>query len=351
MNLRPKKLSEIIGNDTNNKLILSMAKSEHNPSTLIFSGPYGCGKTTLARLAVKAFNCKNLSDDICGDCEICRCSFDNNPCYAEYDSSFFGNKEAIQDMYEDLTFVPKGKKRVVVLDEAHLISRQGQAALLKIFEDAPKNIYYILCTTDKEAILPTIVSRSLSLNFTTKSKIEITDNLFEIAGRLNVKLSNEAADLIALRSKGHMRDAHMLFEKYLLLGEEDFLHLEESGYNYLAKYFAQVLWLIKNPKSKYDEIKQHKSTMLEIAERLSHIPVALLKDDYQRLFLDLTKKCFDHEYKSEVIVDKLIQVYDVRSIMMLYKFAVDDFMMSSFESDIRFQAALLSLYQRISLNL
>lgn len=348
---RPQKFQDIVGNEVNNKLLLSVASSEHAPSTYVFSGSYGCGKTTSARCFAKAVNCNNITDDICGECESCKYSFDNNPYYAEYDSSFFGNKEAIQDMYEDLTFVPKGKKRVVVLDEAHLISRQGQSALLKVFEDAPKNIFYILCTTDKDSILPTILSRSLTLNFTTKSKEEIIDNLNKIASNKKVQLSNEVANLIALRSKGHMRDAHKLFEKYLLIGEKDFLNLEESGYIYLAKYFAQVLWLVKNPKAKAEEAKKHKSVMIEIVDRLSRIPVALLKDDYQKLFFDLAKKSFDTEYKTESIIDKLIQAYDVRSIITLCKYALDDFMMSSFENDIRFQTALLSIYQRISLNI
>ena len=108
--------------------------------------------------------------------------------------------------------------------------------------------------------------------------------------------------------------------------------------------------LVKNPKAKAEEAKKHRSIMIEIVDRLSRIPVALLKDDYQKLFFDLAKKSFDTEYKTESIIDKLIQAYDVRSIITLCKYALDDFMMSSFENDIRFQTALLSIYQRISLN-
>ena len=70
---------------------------------------------------------------------------------------------------------------MIVLDECHLISRVGQSALLKVFEDAPPNIYYLLCTTDKDAILPTIVSRSITLNFNTKSKEEVIGNLRKVA--------------------------------------------------------------------------------------------------------------------------------------------------------------------------
>lgn len=344
---RPKKLSEMVGNEVNNRLLLSIAKSENAPATMIFAGAYGCGKTTSARLFSKLISCEHLTDDICGECESCKSDILNSPLYLELDASMIGRVEAIDDLYEDLTFVPKNKKRVIVFDEFHLTSRQAQSKMLKLFEDAPQNIYYILCTTDKNAILPTIISRSLTLNFNTKSKEEVINNINKLAKDQNIHISQDVANLIAIRSKGHMRDAHKLFEKYLLIGESDFLKLEESGYIYLAKYFAQVLWLIKNNRSSVDEIKKHKTIMLEIVDRLMKIPIALLKDDYQNLFLDLAKKLFNPEYTVEPIIEALINTYDSRSILNLYKIALDDFMMSSFDSDIRFQTALLSIYQRL----
>lgn len=346
-NYRPQKFSDIVGNEVNNRLLLAIAKNG-GPSTILMSGAYGTGKTTSARCFARAVNCSKLGDDLCGECESCKSDVNNNtPFYMELDSSIVGNVDSIRDLYEELTFVPRGKKRVIVLDECHLISRVGQSALLKVFEDAPPNIYYLLCTTDKDAILPTIVSRSLTLNFSTKSKEEIVNNLFKIAKEQGVQLSEAVANLIALRSKGHMRDAHKLFEKYLIIGEKDFLNLEESGYVYLAKYFAQVLWLIRNVRASSEEVKKHKDVMMELVDRLMRIPIALLKDDYQTLFLDLAKKCFNPDYKVEPIIEAIVKQFDARSIMTLYKVALDDFSMSSFDSDIRFQTALFSIYQRL----
>lgn len=343
---RPKNLSEIVGNEINNKLLLSVAKNG-GPSTYIFAGAYGCGKTTTARLFSKMLQCENLTNDICGKCDSCKLSFNNNPLYTELDSSMVGKVEAIDDLYEDLTFVPKNKKRVIVFDEFHLTSRQAQSKMLKLFEDAPSNIYYILCTTDKNAILQTIVSRSLTLNFNTKSKEEVLTNLKNIASSNNINLSDSVANLIALRSKGHMRDAHKLLEKYMLIGEKDFLELEESGYIYIAKYFANVLWLNRNVRASADDIKKHKTKMAELVDSIMKIPIALLKDDYQNFFLDIVKKCFNNEYEVEPIVEAIVKQFDTRSIMNLYKVALDDFTMSSFENDIRFQTALYSIYQRL----
>ena len=346
LNLRPQYFRDVVGNEVNNKLLMSVAKNG-GPSTYIFAGAYGTGKTTCSRIWSRAINCENLTDDICGKCPSCQMSFDNNPCYSEYDSSLVNRVESIRDLYEDLTFVPRGKKRVITFDEFHLTSRAAQSALLKLFEDAPPNIYYVLCTTDKNAILPAIISRSLTLEFATKSKDEVVNNLNKIASERNINLPEAVSNLIALRSKGHMRDAHKLLEKYLLIGEKDFLNLEESGYVYLAKYFAQVLWLIKNIRASSEDIKKHKEVMMELVDRVMRIPIALLKDDYQNLFLDLAKKCFNSEYKVEPIIEAIIKQFDVRSIMNLYKVALDDFSMSSFDSDIRFQTALFSIYQRL----
>lgn len=346
MDLRPKRLHDIVGCDVNKKLLLSVAKNG-GPSVYVFYGSYGCGKTSMARCFSKLCSCQNLTDDICGKCESCLTKVEDDPNYEELDASMIGRVEYIDDLYEDLTFVPKGKKRVIVLDEFHLTSRAAQSKMLKLFEDAPPNIYYILCTTDKNAILPAILSRSLTLNFNTKSKEEVIDNLNKIATERSINLPEAVANLIALRSKGHMRDAHKLFEKYLLIGEKDFLTLEESGYTYLAKYFAHVLWLVKNSRAQIDEIKKHKSVMMEIVDRLMRIPISLLKDDYQNLFLDLAKKSFNADYTVEPIIEALVKTYDTRSIMNLCKVALDDFTMSSFDSDIRFQTALLSIHQRL----
>jgi hypothetical protein len=195
--------------------------------------------------------------------------------------------------------------------------------------------------------LPAIISRSLTLNFNTKSKEEVVDNLNKIASKQNINLTESVANLIAVRSKGHMRDAHKLFEKYLIIGEKDFLDLEESGYVYLAKYFAQVLWLVRNARASSEDIKKHKDIMIELVDRIMRIPIALIKDDYQNLFLDLAKKCFNPDYITEPIIDAMIRQFDVRSIMNLYKVAMDDFTINSFDSDIRFQTALFSIYQRL----
>lgn len=91
--------------------------------------------------------------------------------------------------------------------------------------------------------------------------------------------------------------------------------------------------------------------MIELANKIINSPIALVKDDYQNFFFDLTKKTFDENYVTEPIIDAIVKQFDTRSIMNLYKIALDDFTMNSFESDIRFQTALYSIYQRLLLGI
>ena len=108
-----------------------------------------------------------------------------------------------------------------------------------------------------------------------------------------------------------------------------------------------MLWLVRNARASSEDIKKHKDIMIELVDRIMRIPIALIKDDYQNLFLDLAKKCFNPDYVTEPIIDAMLRQFDVRSIMNLYKIAMDDFTISSFDSDIRFQTALFSIYQRL----
>ena len=118
-NFRPQKFSDIVGNEINNKLLLSIAKNG-GPSTIIMAGPFGVGKTSASRIFSKAVNCENLTNDICCKCPSCIAKYDDNAFYSELDASIFGRVDNIRDLYEDLTFVPKGKKRVITFDEFHL---------------------------------------------------------------------------------------------------------------------------------------------------------------------------------------------------------------------------------------
>lgn len=343
---RPNKFNDVVGNELNIRLLLAIAKSD-GPSTIIMCGPYGSGKLTLSRLFSKAVNCNTLLNDICNECETCQLDYINNSYYSEYEAYSFSSVENVREMRNDLTSTKDDKKKVIVFKDFDSIQKSIQVALLRIFEIASKNIYYILCANDKSAILSSIVSRSLVLHFTNQSKVNIINNIKYLAQQNNINISDKAINVIAVRSNGCLFDAHKLLEKYYLIGEDAFLKFEESGYIHFAKYFANVLWLIKNKKASSDEAQKHKFIMNEIVEKLMQIPTSILKDDYQSLFLDIIKKIFNDEFQVEPIVSAIIKAYDTKSIMNLYKVATDDFMMSSFDDDIRFQTALYSIYQRL----
>lgn len=343
--LRPKFFRDVVGGGINNDILMSIAKSG-GPSTIIIAGDYGCGKSTSSRLFARAVNCKNLTNDLCGCCEACTCKLDTSAFYQELDSSIFGNVDTIRDMRSQLQTVPKGMTRVINIDEFHLCSRQCMSSLLKVFEDAPSNIYYILTTTDIDAIIPTIISRSMVLKVNTKSKFEVMGNIRKLAKELNINISDSAVETIANNSHGHMRNAHMALEKYTLVGEEKFLESESTAYPYIAKYFYNLL-ACKMLTPKHEKFSHTRENVFKSLSQIMTYPVALLKDEYQRFFLDLVKGSVDDTYKVDPETARIIGKFKTKDLIDLFKIGTGDWVIKSFDNDVRLQTALLALFQKV----
>lgn len=332
---RPVTFKEVVGNEINSKLLLALArKPDTAPSTLLLSGSWGSGKTTSARIFARALNCSKLGSDLCGKCFSCTQNILESPFYTEYDSSIMGNVDSVRELRDSFFFKTKDFQRVICLDEIHLVSKSGQSALLKVFEETPKGVFFCLCTTDPEKVLPTIRSRSLELNFTTKSYQEVYDNIELLSKRLDVQPSPKAIKTIALRSRGHMRDAHMLLDKFRYLGEDEFVNCEYVTDQALCKYVASILF--KDKTRLYDSIKH-----------LLKIPVATLKVDYQNFFLTLTQAAVDDEFECDPNIRKLAGVLAQKTIPFV-KLCLQDWVMASFCNDIQIQTALLAVYQSVT---
>ena len=134
--------------------------------------------TTSARLFARGINCVNFSKckDVCGECSFCKSDLNTVPWYLELDASHVGTVDNVRSM-QDILYPVSAYTRVVVFDEAHLISRQAQSALLKMFEDTPVGIIFILVTTDPENILETIRNRSLIIYYSQKSDESIYEHV------------------------------------------------------------------------------------------------------------------------------------------------------------------------------
>ena len=204
--------------------------------------------TTASRIVGRELN--NIKDD----------NYDllNSPFYYEFDSTVVGNVEEIKKLRDIFTVSFGDYWRIVVLDECHTVSSIAQAAMLKMFEETKGKTIYILATTDPQKLLPTIRSRALEINFNDVPVEAIVDNLTKVSEDRGLNLSEEIKLLIADRSGGHMRNAHMLLDKYILLGEEDFKNSIKSSVTLFCDY------LIATYKNDKDSVLSNINDLLSI---------------------------------------------------------------------------------------
>lgn len=291
--------------------------------------------TTSARLFAKALNCKNLREnDICGKCENCKSDINSVPWYNEFDASML-DTDSIRDMRDVLLTTSRGCNKVITIDEVHLLHPKALSALLKVFEESPKGIFYLLATTDPEKLLPTIRSRSLELIFTTKTQDEVKRDIEKHAKELGLSLLESTISFIATRSKGIMRNAHMLLDKVRILGEEEFLKSDISSTKFLYDYIVSI-------------IKSDKQGVLNSVSELSRLPVTYLKEDYQQFFLSLIRASIDSSTTTDNYILKLVSVIPKQNITSMVKTCTQDWVIKSFQSSTQIQAALLSLFQMFS---
>ena len=254
----------------------------------------------------------------------------NSPFYYEFDSTVVGNVEKIRELRDIFTVEYGDYWRVVTLDEVHTVSSQAQAAMLKMFEETKGKTIYILATTDPQKLLPTIRSRALEINFNDVPVEAIVENLTRVSDERGLNLSDEIKLLIADRSGGHMRNAHMLLDKYLLLGEEDFKDSIKSSITLFCDYLIAVY-------------NNDKDTILNTINELLSIPKDNLQSDWSIVMTEsLRSYCgFDCRHKD---IQRLVDTYkgDFNIIAQCY---MSTWVKNMFVDTPYTQATLLNLYK------
>ena len=254
----------------------------------------------------------------------------NSPFYYEFDSTVVGNVEEIKKLRDIFTVSFGDYWRIVVLDETHTVSSQAQAAMLKMFEETKGKTIYILATTDPQKLLPTIRSRALEINFNDVPVEAIVDNLTKVSEERNLNLSEEIKLLIADRSGGHMRNAHMLLDKYILLGEEDFKDSIKSSVTLFCDYLIATY-------------KNDKDVVLSNINDLLSIPKDNLQSDWSIVMTEsLRSFCgFDCRHKD---IKRLVDTYgsDFNIIAQCY---MSTWVKNMFIDIPYTQATLLNMYK------
>lgn len=214
---RPNNFTGLVGQDSIATTLKNSIKRGQLAHAYLFCGPRGVGKTSSARIFAKTINCMNPGADLepCGECESC-ISFaqGRSYCIHELDAASNNSVDDIRLLTEKVMIPPQvGKYSVYIIDEVHMLSSAAFNAFLKTLEEPPAHAIFILATTEKHKILPTILSRCQTYDFNRISVEDIVKNLISIAKQEGIKADSDSLHVIAQKADGAMRDALTLFDQ------------------------------------------------------------------------------------------------------------------------------------------
>jgi DNA polymerase-3 subunit gamma/tau len=214
---RPQTFDTVVGQHAITSTLKNAIKTEHLAQAFLFCGSRGVGKTTSARILAKTINCFNRSENIeaCDQCDSCQ-SFNtgNSLNVYELDAASNNSVDDIRALIDQVRIAPQlGNHKIYIIDEVHMLSNQAFNAFLKTLEEPPKHAIFILATTEKHKIIPTILSRCQIFDFNRIKVKDIADHLGSIAIKEGITAEPEALHLIAQKADGALRDALSIFDQ------------------------------------------------------------------------------------------------------------------------------------------
>ena len=216
---RPSSFKELAGQEHVSTTLRQSVRLGRMSHSYLFCGPRGCGKTTTARIIAKAANCLDLQDgDPCNACTVCQAINDGRFMdIIELDAASNRGIDEIRDIRDKVNFAPvQGRRKVYIIDEAHMLTDAASNAFLKTLEEPPGHVIFVLCTTEAHRILPTIISRCQRLDFRRIPSETVFGRLSEIADAEGVSVEPAALRMIARYAAGSLRDAENLLEQLVV---------------------------------------------------------------------------------------------------------------------------------------
>lgn len=250
---RPDTFQTVVGQASITSTLKNAIKNSQLAHAYLFCGPRGVGKTTCARIFAKTINCQNLSAEIesCNQCESCK-AFNGSRSYNihELDAASNNSVDDIRNLTDQVRIPPQiGHYSVYIIDEVHMLSPSAFNAFLKTLEEPPRHAIFILATTEKHKIIPTILSRCQIFDFNRIKIGDISGHLSHVAKSENVSIESEALNVIAHKADGAMRDALSIFDQIVSFSgrsisyKDVISNLNVLDYDY---YFRMVELFLKN---------------------------------------------------------------------------------------------------------
>jgi DNA polymerase III subunit gamma/tau len=214
---RPATFNSVVGQAHITNTLKNAIKTGHLAQAFLFCGPRGVGKTTCARILAKTINCTNRTENIeaCNNCESCQ-SFNDGSSFNvfELDAASNNSVEDIRSLIDQVRYAPQtGAYKIYIIDEVHMLSTNAFNAFLKTLEEPPKHAIFILATTEKHKVIPTILSRCQIFDFNRIQIDDIANHLAYIAKSENVTAETDALHIIAQKADGALRDACSIFDQ------------------------------------------------------------------------------------------------------------------------------------------
>ncbi len=214
---RPTTFNTVVGQSHITNTLKNAIKNNQLAQAFLFCGPRGVGKTTCARVLAKTINCENITPDTeaCGECSSCKSFLQGASMnFHELDAASNNSVDDIRSLVEQVRYAPQsGKYKIYIIDEVHMLSTSAFNAFLKTLEEPPPYAIFILATTEKHKILPTILSRCQIFDFNRIKVNDMAEHLQHIADKENIQVDTDALHIIAQKADGALRDALSMFDQ------------------------------------------------------------------------------------------------------------------------------------------